>query len=222
MFVLATKLTDTRFLEEKYLWQGQLKAVSQKQHLELEQGAACLRTTVEHLSDGSVIIKKRTLPVLVHPENQATPMSKIHTGSHSWNKCSYKTKKIHKNRSSCDLWNSHLCWRHQAPTHCPPAWEMKSSAPSGHACWHDLFNRLFSFLPSLKKPSLISLVTYPPVSLTCLMTVFKGIGLNCSFSFIYFWESIPKEKAFCRRMFTAALIILKSGEVKCATKGVLK
>lgn len=88
MFVIAAKLTDTRFLEEKHLWQWQPKAVSQKQHLELEQGAACLRTAMEHLSDGSVIMEKRNCPVLVHPENQATPMSKIRAESHSWNKCS--------------------------------------------------------------------------------------------------------------------------------------
>lgn len=146
MFVIATKLTDTRFLEEKHLWQWQPKAVSQKQHLEPEQGAACLRTAVEHLSDGRVFTEKRNRPVLVHPENQATPMSKICTGSHSWNKCSYWIKKIYENRSSCDLWNSHPCWRHQAPTHCLPPGETKSPAPSGHACRHDLLNWLFSLL----------------------------------------------------------------------------
>lgn len=89
MFVIAAKLTDTRFLEENHLWQWQPKAVSQQQHLESEQRDACLRTTVKHLFDHNVIMEKKNCPVLVHPENQATLMSKIRTGRHSWDKYSY-------------------------------------------------------------------------------------------------------------------------------------
>lgn len=86
--------TGTRFLKEKNtLWQWQQKAVSKKQDLEPEQEVACLRTIVEHLSDGSFFMKKRNHPVLLHPENQAIQTSQICTENHFLNEYSYCIKK---------------------------------------------------------------------------------------------------------------------------------
>lgn len=79
-------------------------------------------------------------------------------------------------------------------------WEMKGSEPSGHVLIGMTGLIESSFFSSLQKYCIISLVTYSPVFLNFLITVFKVIGLNCSFSLIRFWESTPEEKAFCRRM----------------------
>lgn len=118
------------------------------------------------------------------------------------NDYSYRLKKVYKNGSLLDFWKSRLCiagiWH-----------QLHSSVSAGnerlwafrrHAYQRDLVNWIFSFFSSLQKYCIIALVTYSPVFLTFLITVFKVIGLNCSFSLIHLWECIPKEKAFCRRM----------------------
>lgn len=132
-------------------------------------------------------------------------------------------EKCTRTEASCDLWNSQPCAggiRHQLTVCLRGKW--KALLQDTLFYWHDWVNWIFSCFSSLQKYSIISLVTYSLVFLTHLITVFKIIGLNCSFTLIHFWDSIPKDKAACRRMFTAALIIFKSGEVKCATKEVFK
>ena len=126
----------------------------------------------------------------------------ISQGKQLLNDSSYSIKKGYKSGGLLDFWKAHLCiagtW-HQLHSSVSVGNE-RLWAFRRHAYQHDLVNWIFSFFSSLQKYCIIALVTYSPVFLTFLITVFKVIGLNCSFSLIHLWECIPKEKAFYRRM----------------------
>lgn len=142
--------------------------------------------------------------------------------NHSLNDYFYWIKKIYT-RTEASLWPlDHPGGTRHQPS-CPVSLgPEKLCTFRTHAYQQDLVNWILSFSSSLKNTLIICSVTYSPVFLAYLIVVFKVIGLNCTLPLIHSWESIPKEKAFWRRMFITALFTLKSGEVKCATKGILK
>lgn len=122
MFVTEAKLTDTRFLQEKYL--VALAA----------SGTGAGRCPFEDCCGIRVcwqMTAKRNHPILFHPGNQAILTSLICAENHF--SILTEPKGYIRIKASHDLWNSQsyvggIRQQHNSLS----LWEMKGSAPSGH------------------------------------------------------------------------------------------
>lgn len=115
-------------------------------------------------------------------------------------------KKTYKNRSVLMISGTPICvGGTRLQLHCSVSVRHEKLCTfRTHADWQDLVNWIFHSFSSLKKYSIISLVTYSPMFLTYLIIVFKVIGFNCSFTLID-----PSSIHFFLRNWQASLLYIK-------------